>query len=121
MQHLHSSGIPARLVTPVMGKVTRSPIADIAARLDHIVDARMANLFSGDWDGYAGAIRVSGDEGEIPLPTISRLANLEYLSDGDVVLMLPNGRLNVLYRRASPHNTILTTERCNSLCLMCSQ
>jgi His-Xaa-Ser system radical SAM maturase HxsC len=104
-----------------MGKVTRSPIAEIAARRDHIVDARMANLFSGDWDGYAGAIRVSGDEGEIPLPTISRLANLEYLSDGDVVLMLPNGRVNVLYRRASPHNTILTTERCNSLCLMCSQ
>jgi His-Xaa-Ser system radical SAM maturase HxsC len=38
-----------------------------------------------------------------------------------VVMLNPSGSVNVLFRRSSPFNTILTTERCNSLCLMCSQ
>jgi His-Xaa-Ser system radical SAM maturase HxsC len=46
----------------------------------------------------------------------------DYLSDGDVVRVEPaRGRIRVLYRRSSPHNTFLTTERCNHYCLMCSQ
>jgi len=45
-----------------------------------------------------------------------------YLGAGDVVRFHPErGAIRVLYRRASPHNTFLTTERCNSYCLMCSQ
>jgi His-Xaa-Ser system radical SAM maturase HxsC len=45
-----------------------------------------------------------------------------YLADGDVMRVSPktNG-VRVLYRRASPHNHFLTTERCNHYCLMCSQ
>ena len=61
---------------------------------------------------------------EVPttdLPAIEVGEELSYLSDGDVVLMTPSGRISVLYRKASRHNTILSTERCNSLCLMCSQ
>src|SRR5204862_6236191 len=46
---------------------------------------------------------------------------LEYLGAGDVVMLNASGSVNVLFRRSSPFNTILTTERCNSLCLMCSQ
>jgi His-Xaa-Ser system radical SAM maturase HxsC len=47
---------------------------------------------------------------------------LSYLAAGDVVRVVPTrGELNVLYRRASPHNTMLMTEQCNSNCLMCSQ
>lgn len=42
--------------------------------------------------------------------------------DGDVVLALPGGRAaQRLIRAASPHNTFLITERCDQLCLMCSQ
>ncbi|WP_428699352.1 His-Xaa-Ser system radical SAM maturase HxsC [Stappia sp.] len=42
--------------------------------------------------------------------------------DGDVILMLP-GRSTAhrLVRARSPHNTFLVTERCDQLCLMCSQ
>lgn len=45
-----------------------------------------------------------------------------YLSDGDVIaLNSRSGRLRVLYRRSSMHNSFLVTERCNHYCLMCSQ
>jgi His-Xaa-Ser system radical SAM maturase HxsC len=42
--------------------------------------------------------------------------------DGDVVLAVP-GRASVhrLIRSQSPHNTLLITERCDQLCVMCSQ
>lgn len=46
----------------------------------------------------------------------------DYLSHGDVVRIQPDRKaIRVLYRRNSPHNTFLTTERCNHYCLMCSQ
>jgi len=47
---------------------------------------------------------------------------LHYLRSGDVVRVNPKkGEIHVLYRRSSPHNSLLVTERCNSKCLMCSQ
>lgn len=47
---------------------------------------------------------------------------LKYLAAGDVVYVQPRtGDLWVLYRRSSPSNSMLVTERCNSRCLMCSQ
>jgi His-Xaa-Ser system radical SAM maturase HxsC len=46
----------------------------------------------------------------------------EYLQDGDVVSIgLVRPGLRTLYRRSSPHNSFLLTERCNHYCLMCSQ
>lgn len=45
-----------------------------------------------------------------------------YLNDGDIVRFDPErGDIRVLYRRDSPHNTILVTEQCQHYCLMCSQ
>ena len=42
--------------------------------------------------------------------------------DGDIVLVRPQaGRLERLLRSGSTHNTMLVTERCDQLCVMCSQ
>lgn len=42
--------------------------------------------------------------------------------EGDVVLVQPDGgRVERLLRAGSPHNTLLVTERCDQLCVMCSQ
>lgn len=46
---------------------------------------------------------------------------VDHLGDGDVVVLDPSGHVRTLYRRASPHNSLFATDRCNSLCLMCSQ
>ncbi len=45
-----------------------------------------------------------------------------YLNEGDIVRLDPSsGSMQSLYRKNSPHNTILLTEQCNHYCLMCSQ
>lgn len=45
-----------------------------------------------------------------------------YLADGDIVRIDPDrGAMAVLYRRASPFNSMLVTERCDNYCVMCSQ
>ena len=43
------------------------------------------------------------------------------LKDGDVVLINPEGGITLLYQAGSPHNSILATNRCNCLCVMCPQ
>jgi len=46
----------------------------------------------------------------------------DYLDEGDIVrLDSESGSLRCLYRKNSPHNTILLTEQCDHYCLMCSQ
>ncbi|TFF19864.1 His-Xaa-Ser system radical SAM maturase HxsC [Jiella endophytica] len=48
-------------------------------------------------------------------------APIEDVED-DVILVLPGqASAHRLIRAASPHNTLLVTERCDQLCLMCSQ
>ncbi len=45
-----------------------------------------------------------------------------YLADGDIVRIESRRRaMAVLYRRSSPFNSILVTERCDNYCVMCSQ
>jgi His-Xaa-Ser system radical SAM maturase HxsC len=47
---------------------------------------------------------------------------MRYLAHGDVVRIDPRrSHVSVLYRRSSPSNTLLVTERCDNYCLMCSQ
>ncbi len=49
-------------------------------------------------------------------------AELNHLTDGDVIALdSESGRIRVLFRKESNHNSILLTERCNHYCLMCSQ
>src|SRR3989442_2072686 len=43
---------------------------------------------------------------------------LDYLREGDILRFSPSGEVTVLYRKSSPHNSMLITERCNSKCLM---
>lgn len=48
--------------------------------------------------------------------------SLSYLADGDVVVVDPRrAEIAVLYRKRSPFNSMLVTERCNNNCVMCSQ
>jgi len=54
--------------------------------------------------------------------TIDRLRDPAVIQPGDVVRLLEGTSLiSVLFRRGSTSNTLFATERCNSLCLMCSQ
>lgn len=62
-----------------------------------------------------------------PLPTFSgpQLCNpkdSQVVQPGDVIVVSPESAVvRVLYRRGSNSNLLFMTDRCNSLCLMCSQ
>lgn len=47
---------------------------------------------------------------------------MRYLAHGDVVRIDPSrSAVSALYRRSSPSNALLVTERCDNYCVMCSQ
>ena len=77
--------------------------------------------------GYRDVIIISDNGHEfLSEATCARLIILptkfDYLADGDIFGFHPgSGRFRTLYRRASKHNSMLVTDRCNHYCLMCSQ
>lgn len=69
--------------------------------------------------GFAGVI--SGNNlVDSPVPQLHSLSIDAALAQGDAA-RVSEGKINVLYRRGANANTLFVTERCNSLCLMCSQ
>jgi His-Xaa-Ser system radical SAM maturase HxsC len=110
----------SRFEHAILGRITTTPVAH-DVRSDHAFLLR-ASAPTIDLSGYACTVLLSGVEApNVDTPIVRVGEDLNYLADGDVVMMAPSGRTSVLYRKASRHNTILATERCNSLCLMCSQ
>jgi His-Xaa-Ser system radical SAM maturase HxsC len=77
--------------------------------------------------GFRGAVTLEDEPNAGPTKHgMRRIVQLpskfEYLADGDILgLHAGTKRFRTLYRRASEHNSILVTERCNHYCLMCSQ
>lgn len=55
-------------------------------------------------------------------PTVILPAALGHLQKGDMIAVRgKGGRTRVLFRTASPNNSLLVTERCDNYCVMCSQ
>lgn len=121
MIRLTSKGRAARQFQEVrIGRITTIPIAS-DARSDHVLLVRPSTTTL-DAAGYAGVVVMPGAKTPATDTPVAQVGDeLAYLADGDVVLLAPSGRVSVLYRKSSRHNTILSTERCNSLCVMCSQ
>lgn len=70
--------------------------------------------------GFAGVVSAGITNG-CSLPQLHSLSSDVAVSAGDAIRVGPAGKINVLYRRGANANTLFVTERCNSLCLMCSQ
>lgn len=70
---------------------------------------------------FAGSITL-GPEARAGAITISGPRAQEAIRPGDVIRIRPGStQVSILYRRGSQANSLFVTERCNSLCLMCSQ
>ena len=106
---------------PLRLSVAALPLVEpLVVRLRHTADTdefsaagRDAILLSfengiADYDASGIALQISTDD----------LAAIE----GDILLVLPQGQsAHRLIRAGSNHNTLLVTERCDQLCIMCSQ
>ena len=117
------SGRPSpRLVNPVFGRVTFEPVPK-ETRLDHVLVTR--DPASQDLGGYAGVVTQrrleAADAQVLATPVVDGVDTIDHLATGDVVALNPTGYIRTLYRLASRHNALFATDRCNSLCLMCSQ
>jgi His-Xaa-Ser system radical SAM maturase HxsC len=60
---------------------------------------------------------------KVPIGDAYLLAEeMRHLAHGDIVRIDPRrGFVSALYRRSSPSNSLLVTERCDNYCVMCSQ
>jgi His-Xaa-Ser system radical SAM maturase HxsC len=101
----------------IMGRVTLAGTSE-ADRRDHILICDPEGARSAC--GYA-AVLCNGDAPEFTQVPLVHSVRVDHLSVDDVVSIDPRGYVRTLYRRTSPHNWIFATDRCNSLCLMCSQ
>src|SRR5579864_2769327 len=96
---LWSKGTPEGLREVVFGKLTRKPVSEEARRRDFVAYGESADLaaFCGDWAGYAGVLCTSpvGSLSPAPPLAIYKPANLDYLTDYDVVALSPDGTVRV--------------------------
>lgn len=84
------------------------------------IDEAAASGLAADWrmvaDGYGWT---GGGGAEV---SITSIRDPQVLAAGDVVRVREGSSLvSVLWRRGARANALFVTERCNSLCLMCSQ
>ncbi|WP_338864762.1 His-Xaa-Ser system radical SAM maturase HxsC [Myxococcus stipitatus] len=106
---------------PFIGRIREQPDDTSSAREREILLVRRpTQLLPPGFRGYLlleEGLVSPGLEDVYVLPT-----SQHYLAEGDVVRIHPQRvSLATLYRRASPSNTFLVTERCDNNCLMCSQ
>jgi His-Xaa-Ser system radical SAM maturase HxsC len=114
--------------SPFVARLTRNRELPRAARGREALLLDSGEPFASAPPGFAAAIAVGRDaaaEGEQRMPdtpmAVGIPSELSYLGPGDVVRIDPTRQIHVLYRRQSPFNSLLVTERCNSNCVMCSQ
>lgn len=108
-----------------------------------MIDLQIKGSFEGILEPFVVRIRVGGSDGEkssdddaLAVRSASRGGSYQCNSrygafslivhdeqiDGDVILCIPAKNVaQRLFRRSSKHNTLLLTERCDQLCVMCSQ
>ncbi len=110
---------PPRSPEPFVGRICTTP--------ELVGDSRAQDLLLVDGsghlpDGFRGyLVRTAVDPGD-RCDVYHLGEKFEYLAEGDIVRIEPGRRaLAVLYRRSSPFNSMLVTERCDNYCVMCSQ
>lgn len=72
-------------------------------------------------EGYGAYLTFESVQEIIQQNQLELPEEMSYIDEGDIARISPSGRISVIFRKKSPNNTFLLTERCNHYCLMCSQ
>lgn len=102
----------------IIGKIIKNKNVVNKEEYIQILDDENINLFE---EGYKGYI-FSNKPKNINLEKINYCSNVKYyqtLLDYDVVEIVNNRMIRVLYRDDSEDNAIVVTNQCNSNCIMC--
>jgi His-Xaa-Ser system radical SAM maturase HxsC len=97
--------------------LTKNPQLPISERADKafIVEGGVAP------EGYGAYLTFEPVEEIVQQNQLELPEEMSYIDEGDIARISPSGRISVIFRKKSPNNTFLLTERCNHYCLMCSQ
>lgn len=109
----------SRSPEPFLARVSTNPDLPFETRASELFLANEASPLPEGFRGYLVRSPLNPGEQE----DVYQLSEeFWYLADGDIVRIEPERRaMAVLYRRASPFNSMLVTERCDNYCVMCSQ
>ncbi|MDR1981791.1 MAG: His-Xaa-Ser system radical SAM maturase HxsC [Tannerellaceae bacterium] len=110
------SGIPQNISDEILGKVTFKGVG-LFSRKDYVFVAPNTTKFP---SGYF-AVLTNMQKREANQPIVFEVQQYAELNEGDIILINPDGSINVLYELHSTHNAIMATERCNHRCIMCPQ
>lgn len=107
----------------IIARVTSCPVP-LEQRTNYVYLAT-APIDSEQLTGYCALLQtaeVSDDTYRQTGIPVVQVRDVEGLKAGHIVGIEPaTGALRILYRPESKHNTIFSTDRCNSNCVMCSQ
>jgi len=97
--------------------LTKNPHLPIGERADKafIVEGSLAP------EGYGAYLTFESVEEVVQQNQLELPEEMSYIDESDIARISPSGRISVIFRKKSPNNTFLLTERCNHYCLMCSQ
>lgn len=105
---------------PFVGRICERTDVSAEERAKEIL--RITHGTAGFPLGFRAYLFDDPHNGQVQRDSYALGADWRYLSAGDIIRVDPSRRsLNVLYRRTSPSNSFLVTERCDNFCLMCSQ
>jgi His-Xaa-Ser system radical SAM maturase HxsC len=119
MIQLSARGVPRGVRHNLIGKVACRPLPESERR--DAIRVLAGPCLEESLDGYMAILAPGASETELGGGAMVDQCQTSHLEDGDVVSISPRGYVQTLYRRASRSNTLFATDRCNSLCLMCSQ
>lgn len=110
-------GLPQNINKPIIGKITFDKKKLFQSKSDYILISD-----NNDLTGYSAIL-----SGETPknLKFNSRIVHsvndIKTLCEGDIVVIYPEGNINVVYEINTIHNALFLTNRCNANCIMCPQ
>lgn len=114
---------------PLLGRASTSnwtePVTDIWRVVgpgEAAVSASAVRITRGETGGPGGMYLSDSADLAGPGPTVHLPAALRHISAGDVISVSPDGtRIAVVWKASARHNSVLLTERCDNMCIMCSQ
>jgi His-Xaa-Ser system radical SAM maturase HxsC len=115
---LSATGLARGVTNDLLGRVSLVPLPESERR--NVVRVLVDRIDGEPLDGYIAVVTPGGATNTNGTPAVFG-CRTNHLETGDVVSINRRGYVRTLYRRSSKSNTLFATDRCNSLCLMCSQ
>lgn len=111
------AGTALNIKYPVVGIVTTRSVNLLTRNSRILVSPNINTSFFGYACCITSQAATSMDTGLL----IHSVSQLEVLRDGDIVLVTPEGRINIMHQSGHADHTLFITNRCNSRCIMCPQ